>query len=468
MLDAVLAGLNYKNLDEHPDFAGKLSTTEALAQYIADAVAAQIRVGSGRARTGRPGRHPARDPGRLGQLLARLRRQLGTAVPPPSPRIRLVVPGNVRHNSGGNVYNAALARELAASGAEVETCPLDGGWPVGSAEDRRRLAALLRAPAGGADRAAESPGDVTSWTGCSPAGRRTSWKRPPPPGRPVWILLHMPLDRHPELERRALQAAAGVICTSSSAAAGIRARHGLDRVRVALPGHRRRPRWPRARSAPHLIAVAALLPNKDQSLLLAALARLTDLPWTASLLGSDTADPGYAARLRDTVERLGLPDRIAIPGRAARCRAGSRMGCGRPQPAHFPGRDLRPGGHRIARPRHPGGGARGHRRRRSARRRQPSGGRRRATPAETGARCRAPPSHSRRTRPRWPTCCAAGSPIPGSGRAGGTPPWPRGTGCPAGTPRPGPCWRSSERTLPDRQARPGSFRWRTSCWRMSP
>jgi len=44
-LDAVLAGLNYKNLDEHPDFAGKLSTTEALAQYIADAVADRIRDG---------------------------------------------------------------------------------------------------------------------------------------------------------------------------------------------------------------------------------------------------------------------------------------------------------------------------------------------------------------------------------------------------------------------------------------
>ncbi|MCU1548394.1 MAG: 6-carboxytetrahydropterin synthase [Arthrobacter sp.] len=44
-LGAVLEGLNYKNLDEHPHFAGKLSTTEALAQYIGDAVAAQIRSG---------------------------------------------------------------------------------------------------------------------------------------------------------------------------------------------------------------------------------------------------------------------------------------------------------------------------------------------------------------------------------------------------------------------------------------
>jgi 6-pyruvoyltetrahydropterin/6-carboxytetrahydropterin synthase len=45
-VDEILDELNYKNLDEHPDFSGKLSTTEALARYIADAVAAQIRVGT--------------------------------------------------------------------------------------------------------------------------------------------------------------------------------------------------------------------------------------------------------------------------------------------------------------------------------------------------------------------------------------------------------------------------------------
>ena len=43
LIEEVLAGLNYKNLDEHPDFAGKLSTTEALAQYIAEAVADRVR-----------------------------------------------------------------------------------------------------------------------------------------------------------------------------------------------------------------------------------------------------------------------------------------------------------------------------------------------------------------------------------------------------------------------------------------
>ena len=48
---------------------------------------------------------------------------------------------------------------------------------------------------------------------------------------------------------------------------------------------------------PHLLAVAALLPNKDQLVLLAALARLQDLDWTAALVGSATADPDYARQV---------------------------------------------------------------------------------------------------------------------------------------------------------------------------
>ena len=42
ILEEILDDLNYKNLDEHPAFKGKLSTTEALAKHIADAVAARI------------------------------------------------------------------------------------------------------------------------------------------------------------------------------------------------------------------------------------------------------------------------------------------------------------------------------------------------------------------------------------------------------------------------------------------
>ncbi|MFH5879906.1 6-pyruvoyl trahydropterin synthase family protein [Arthrobacter sp. NA-172] len=45
IVDGVLDGLNYRNLDEHPDFSGQLTTTEVLARVIAEAVAAKVREG---------------------------------------------------------------------------------------------------------------------------------------------------------------------------------------------------------------------------------------------------------------------------------------------------------------------------------------------------------------------------------------------------------------------------------------
>ena len=118
----MLAGLNYRNLDEHPDFAGKLSTTEALAQYIAEAVA------GGSAKTTTAANSPAwtspcvktPTPGRATRSLERPLVTHATA----SAAVRLLVPGNIRHNSGGNVYNASLVRGLRGLGP---ACRRTGG-----------------------------------------------------------------------------------------------------------------------------------------------------------------------------------------------------------------------------------------------------------------------------------------------------------------------------------------------------
>jgi 6-pyruvoyltetrahydropterin/6-carboxytetrahydropterin synthase len=41
-LRGVLADLDYRNLDDHPAFAGRLSTTEAVAQHVAEQMAARL------------------------------------------------------------------------------------------------------------------------------------------------------------------------------------------------------------------------------------------------------------------------------------------------------------------------------------------------------------------------------------------------------------------------------------------
>ena len=46
LLHEVLAGLNYRNLDEHPEFAEVNTTTEVLARHIADRIADRIHSGA--------------------------------------------------------------------------------------------------------------------------------------------------------------------------------------------------------------------------------------------------------------------------------------------------------------------------------------------------------------------------------------------------------------------------------------
>ena len=41
----VLSGLNFSNLDDHPDFKGKRSTTEAVARWIFEKIQAAARAG---------------------------------------------------------------------------------------------------------------------------------------------------------------------------------------------------------------------------------------------------------------------------------------------------------------------------------------------------------------------------------------------------------------------------------------
>ena len=398
----------------------------------------------GRPGAGRPGRHPPRNPRRLGQLLARLRGQLDfgagqehrasqDTVQPGGLRLRSWCPATCATTpaatsttppSPGSLpcweWTWRPARSTAAGRLAVRRT--GGGWPPCCATRRRN--------AGGTG----AGHTVTIVDGLLACGAPEELAAAAAAGRPAWILLHMPLDDTGQdeagLERRALRAAAGVICTSTSAASRIRARHGLDGIRVALPGTDTAALAPGS-EPPHLVAVAALLPNKDQSLLLAALVSpdgpaLDGVPDRFRHRG-----PGLCRAAPGHGDAAGAAGPRPDPGGAARGRARGGMGGGRPQPAHLAGRDLRPRGHGIDCPGCARRGPGRHRRRRSARSRH----RRRQTPPAASGRtqrqrrerrqntarqpCPAPPSHLARTRLPSRRCCGAGCPNPGSGPAGG-------------------------------------------------
>ena len=215
--------------------------------------------------------------------------------------VRLIVPGNVRHGSGGNKYNAKLAEHLGALAVYVETVTVDGDWPVGSPADRQRFADAFD---GGATVIAD---------GLVASGAPDEVAAAVARGAKVWILQHMALADHPVLEAKALAAATGIICPSEHAVAELQAKHGHVDAVVARPGVEPA-KMAVGSEPPRVVAVAALLANKQQKMLVEALSQLRDLPWSATLIGSPDADPAYAAEVRAAVVNHGLDGRIALTG----------------------------------------------------------------------------------------------------------------------------------------------------------
>jgi len=227
--------------------------------------------------------------------------------------VRLLVPGNIRHSSGGNVYNARLVAALQALGADADVVAVEGSWPDAGAGERRRFGALLGPGEPGA-----GPGQaVVMVDGLVAVGAPEELELAATAGRQPWVLVHMPVPESSgraalENEARALRAAAGVICTSTWAATRL-AERGLPQPAVALPGVDAAPQATGSKP-PHLLVVAALLPNKDQLLAVEGLSKVRDLPWTASFVGSDQADPDYAREVRGALTASGMGERVLLTG----------------------------------------------------------------------------------------------------------------------------------------------------------
>ncbi|MDP9884145.1 glycosyltransferase involved in cell wall biosynthesis [Sinomonas atrocyanea] len=250
-----------------------------------------------------------------------------------------MVPDGLGYTSGGTVYNTQLAEALSALGADVEVVAVPGEWPVGSAEDRRRLAAALApahdggshpphpsrpegTPAAGAHvlvdglLALGAPDEVAS---AVPAVRGG--------GGRFGILVHLLLadaaglspeeaERLAGLERRALAAADVALVPSDFSARRLAERYGMvpGVVRPGVVGAPAAGGSLADGGIPHVLCLAALLPGKGQLRLVRALAALRDRPWTLTLAGYDAADRAYARAVRDAAADLGIAERVRVPG----------------------------------------------------------------------------------------------------------------------------------------------------------
>jgi glycosyltransferase involved in cell wall biosynthesis len=123
-------------------------------------------------------------------------------------------------------------------------------------------------------------------------------------------------------ERSALERARAVICTSRTTAARLAEGYGVppSRLTVAPPGTDPGIRATGGGAPPLILALGSLTPRKGHDALIRALARITDRPWRARILGAAFDGP-TAEGLRRLIDESGLDDRITLGGAVPDARA---------------------------------------------------------------------------------------------------------------------------------------------------
>lgn len=230
------------------------------------------------------------------------------------------VPGDLNTPTGGYAYARRLIEAAPRVGLRLTLMPLPGDFPAPSAASVEIAAAALA----GVPPTTPLLVDGLAF-GALPEPVAAAIRAP------LAVLLHHPLGLEggvpPEqaaamlaTEAAALRHARAVIVTSGATRADVITRLGVDaeRLTVAVPGLDK-PAAPAPRPAsgvPLILSVGSQTPRKGHDVLLAALARMTHLPWRAVITGAETLDPACAAAL--AAQALPSGERVTLQGAVPR------------------------------------------------------------------------------------------------------------------------------------------------------
>jgi glycosyltransferase involved in cell wall biosynthesis len=226
--------------------------------------------------------------------------------------VHVVVPDGIddpARPSGGNRYDRRTCDGLRALGWDVRELVVPGPWPQPDPATSSRLARTVGAvPDGGLVVVDGLIASAASAVLVPEAGRLR-----------LVVLVHMPLGGvavAAEAEGAVLAAARAVVTTSAWTRNRLLDRHRLppDRVHVARPGADPDDEAPGTPGGGRLLCVAAVVPHKGHDLLLEALGRVAELPWSCTVVGALDRDPPFVERLRRAADASGLADRIRFPG----------------------------------------------------------------------------------------------------------------------------------------------------------
>ncbi len=232
--------------------------------------------------------------------------------------LHVVVPGSLTQRTGGYIYDRRMVDGLRTRGWQVVVHELEGRFPNPDRQARASLANTLESIAAGSRVLVDGLA-----MGSQPGPVRTHRDR-----LQILSLVHHPLseetgldedhrDRFRSLEQEALGACVGVLVTSRSTAARLRA-FGVpaNLLRSVAPGvdPARPARGVPEGAPPQLLCVASLTPRKGQDVLVRALGRIRELPWSCVCAGSLDRAPTYADSVRRLVGELGVSERVEFVG----------------------------------------------------------------------------------------------------------------------------------------------------------
>jgi glycosyltransferase involved in cell wall biosynthesis len=231
--------------------------------------------------------------------------------------ISLLVPAPFNQVSGSYSYDRRMVAELRANGAVVDVVAMMGQFP--RADDIARDAACASW-----DRLAEATRPVIDGLALPAfAGMEDALA-----ARGAVGLIHHPTaletgfteaerESLRSMERRLYSRLHRLIVTSEPTADRLISDFGVDRARIAvvMPGTD-----DAARSAGsgglgcEILSIGTLIPRKGHDVLLRALARLFDLDWHLTIVGSPFHDRAHAEALAALTETLGLAQRVRFAG----------------------------------------------------------------------------------------------------------------------------------------------------------
>ncbi len=220
-------------------------------------------------------------------------------------RILLLAPAT--GGSGAASYNARMVAALREQGHAADLVPLYGRYPA-TAADPRDLALLPILPA---DAHLVLDGLAMALLPAlhHPATALIH--------QPSALLADQPSADQPQLaarERAALTALPRLIAASAAAGARLTEEYGVpsSHIRVVPAGVDDGRRTLPTAGPCHILTLGPLVPRRAHDILLHALARLTDLDWHLTLIGSPHRDPAYALTLRALIAQTGLAPRVTL------------------------------------------------------------------------------------------------------------------------------------------------------------